>query len=132
MFARDPSVATSSSSSADPAVEKQRRAADEQYGRLRRQMADDDRLVKSSKAVHSAVKLCGAKRSVGPDFVSLDERKFCEMKSKTLYEFCEEVESGECWDDENIVLTDKTAGVSALDSARVKPISKYGDVINWE
>jgi hypothetical protein len=135
MFARDPSVATSSSSSADPAVEGQRRAADDQYERLRRQMAGDDRLVKSSKAVHSAVKLCGAKRSVGPDFVSRDERKFCEMKSKTLYDFCEEAEAGEeCWDDEENVLTKKTAGVSALDFAGDggKPVSKYGDVVSWE
>ena len=47
MFARNPSVAQSS---AHPAVEAQRRAVNEQYKRLRRQMADDDRLVKSSKS----------------------------------------------------------------------------------
>jgi hypothetical protein len=133
MFARDPSVATSSSSSADPAVEKQRRAADDQYRRLRRQMADDDRLVKSKKAVHSATTLCEAARSVGPDFVSLDERKFCEMGSKTVYDFCEEAEAGsECWDDENNVLVSKTAVVSGFAGDGDRPNSKYGDVINWE
>jgi hypothetical protein len=135
MFARDPSVATSSSSSssADRAVEKQRRAADDQYKRLRRQMADDDRLVKSSKTVHSATQLCKAAKSVGPDFVSLDEKKFCEMKSKTLYDFCDEAEAGgECWDDANNVLINKTAGVSAFAADGERPLSRYGDVISWE
>ena len=133
MFARDPSVATSSSSSADRAVEKQRRAADDQYKRLRRQMADDDRLVKSSKAVHSAARLCEAAKSVGPDFVSLDEKKFCEMESKTLYDFCEEAEAGgECWDDENNVLVDRTVVVSGFAGDGERPNSKYGEVISWE
>lgn len=133
MFARDPSVAASSSSSAHPAVEQQRRAAGEQYQRLRRQMADDDRLVKSSKGVHSAAQLCEAAKSVGPDFVSLEERKFCEMRSKTLYDFCGEVEAGgECWDDENNVLTKKSAGVSAFAADGERPLSRYGDVIRWE
>lgn len=133
MFAREPSVATSSSSSANPAVEKRRRAADDQYRRLRRQMADDDRLVKSTKAVHSATTLCEAAKSVGPDFVSLDEKKFCEMESKTLYDFCDEAEVGdECWDDEHNVLTNKSAGVSAFAADGERLMSKYGDVINWE
>lgn len=127
MFARNPSVAQSS---AHPAVEAQRRAGNEQHKRLRRQMADDDRLVKSSKSVHSATQLCESDRSVGPDFVSFDEKKFCDMKSKTVYDFCDEVEAGECWDDENNVLTNKTGGVSAF--AAEEPASKYGNVINWE
>lgn len=131
MFARDPSAASSSSSSAHPAVENQRAAAKAQHQRLRRQMADDDRLVKSSKAVHSATTLCEAAKSVGPDFVSIDEKKFCEMGSKTVYDFCEEVESGECWDNESNVLINKTAGVTAF-AAGERPKTKYGDVINWE
>ena len=133
MFARDPSVATSSSSSAHPAVEKQRRAADKQHQRLRRQMADDDRLVKSANVVRSATQLCEAGKSVGPDFVSLHEKKFCDMKTKTLYDFCEAAEDhGECWDNENNVLTNGTAGVSAFGGGSGdRVLSKYGSVINW-
>lgn len=130
MFARDPSVATSS---ADPAIEQQRRAGNEQYKRLRRQMSEDDRLVKSSKSAHSAEQLCNAGKSVGPDFVSFDEKKFCDMKSKILYDFCDEVKAGECWDDDNNILKNKTLGMVAFaagDSSA--PKSKYGNVISWE
>jgi hypothetical protein len=128
MFARNPSA---SMSSAHPAVEKQRRAADDQYHHLRREMLNDDRLVKSTKSVHSASQLCNASKSVGPDFVSLDEKKFCEMNSKTLYDFCDEVTAGDCWDDDSNVLTSK--GVGRIASAGgSEPKSKYGEVISWE
>lgn len=133
MFARDPSVAAPSSSPADSAVEGQRRAANDQYKRLRRQMAHDDRLVKSALPDHPATTLCESAKSVGPDFVSLDEGKFCEMKSKALYDFCEAVEvGGKCWDNENNVLINKTAGVSGFGGDGERPLSIYGNVINWE
>jgi hypothetical protein len=145
MFARDPPVAapssSSSSSPAGPAVEEvQRRAADNQYKRLRRQMAHDDRLVKSALSEHAATTLCESPKSAGPDFVSLDEKKFLEMKSKTLYDFCEAAEEvvgggGKCWDNEHNVLINKTAGVSGFggdDGERPLSWSIYGDVISWE
>ena len=140
MFARDPSVAapSSSSSPAGSAVEEgQRRAADDQYKRLRRQMAHDDRLVKSTLSEHAATTLCESAKSVGPDFVSLDEKKFCEMKSKTLYDFCEAAEEvvgggGKCWDNEHNVLINKTAGVSGFGGDGERPLRIYGDVISWE
>jgi hypothetical protein len=55
------------------------------------------------------------------------------MESKTLYDFCEEAEAGgECWDDENNVLVDRTAVVSGFAGDGERPNSKYGKVISWE
>jgi len=97
-------------------------------------MVDDDRLVKSANVVHSATQLCEGGKSVGPDIVSLDEKRFCDMKTKTLYDFCGQAEDvGECWDNVNNVLTNGTAGVSAFGGGSLdRVLSKYSSAINWE
>lgn len=97
--------------------------------RLRKSQARDDRLIKSKAAGHAATDLCNSKSSIGPSFVSHSERKFCDMKAKTLYPFCEDVESGHCWDDDSDSILAKGNGIG--NEMAAAPIVKFGNTINW-
>ena len=48
-----------------------------------------NRLITSPRQQHSATKLCERESSHGPDFVSWDERVFCDMETKMSYPLCE-------------------------------------------
>lgn len=58
----------------------------------------DSRLVVSSDVQHTASSLCEADRSSGPDFVSLVEKLYCDMSTKTLAPLCGEGLEDECFD----------------------------------
>ena len=48
-----------------------------------------NRLITSQRQQHSATKLCERENSHGPDFVSWDERVFCDMDTKISWPLCE-------------------------------------------
>ncbi|TDZ19262.1 hypothetical protein Cob_v007554 [Colletotrichum orbiculare MAFF 240422] len=81
----------------------------------------------SKRAKHTASGLCGAGKSVGPSFVSLEERMFCYMPTKTVYPFCEDVEGGACWsaDDEKVVAKGSVGRIAAV------PEMKFDKVLHW-
>lgn len=106
----------------------QRRAAEDQHARLQTRFAADTRLVQSHNPGQTASKLCQDPLSAGPSFVSVVERKFCDMQSKTVYPFCADIEEGACWnEEENAVKAkgDETAG-------RDLPILQFTDTITWK
>jgi hypothetical protein len=57
-----------------------------------------DRLVISSLANHSARELCDHPNSLGPDFVSREEKLFCDMETGTLWPLCGETRRASCFD----------------------------------
>ncbi|KAF6815474.1 hypothetical protein CPLU01_14123 [Colletotrichum plurivorum] len=97
VFSSDPSVKTST---VPPSPAQKKRVANRRTQSLSKRMAQDTRIIKSHFQKHSAAQLCESPRSIGQPFVSYSERKFCFMPTKTLYPFCEDVEGGACWSDE--------------------------------
>ena len=47
-----------------------------------------NRLITSPREQHSATKLCERENSHGPDFVSWDEKVFCDMETKQSWPLC--------------------------------------------
>ncbi|KAI7162448.1 hypothetical protein KC349_g1962 [Hortaea werneckii] len=136
IFASHPSVATSPAvrCSADGEVELDGRNA--ASAPVKRQGSSDQfssQLVKSKLEEQSASELCNAKSSAGPSFVSYAERAFCHMPTKTQYPFCDDVDSGNCWDDEADKVTTKggfsTDSLGADDSV---PAMNFTSTVVWE
>lgn len=50
-----------------------------------------DNLIVTSDPGHSAKELCGSATSYGADTVSMAERLFCDMETKSLYALCQQV-----------------------------------------
>ncbi|KAB5539444.1 hypothetical protein GE09DRAFT_1248602 [Coniochaeta sp. 2T2.1] len=69
-------------------------------GRLKKRskFVGDDRLVISSAANQTATELCTHPSSFGPDFVSLEEGKYCNMETRELLPLCGVGVSGKCFD----------------------------------
>ena len=75
-----------------------RRAAAAAASALRRRNAwVAEELVVSDSKSHSAQRLCESESSMGPDFVHTEEGLFCDMATKTLYEFCTEDKTEACY-----------------------------------
>lgn len=55
----------------------------------KRPEAHDSVLIVSSFPKSSAQNLCAHSNSMGPDFVSLEEKTFCDMDAKQLYLLCD-------------------------------------------
>lgn len=107
MFSRDPShdtsPATPRSFSDDVAVRRDPASAKaKSNSRIASSGKWTHELIKSTIDDHSssASELCTVKGSAGPSFVTYEGREFCFMPTKTLFQFCDDVESGACWDDE--------------------------------
>ncbi|KAK5030641.1 hypothetical protein LTS07_005425 [Exophiala sideris] len=45
-------------------------------------------LVKSTRKGNSAVRVCGDRSAIGPDFVSYSERLYCDMDTRNIHPFC--------------------------------------------
>ncbi|KNG47607.1 hypothetical protein TW65_05646 [Stemphylium lycopersici] len=95
--------------------------------------AQDPRLIKSHFANHAATELCDhSLKAAGQSFVSYAEKKFCYMPTKTLYDFCEDVESGACWSDETNKVITKNGGNNVLSNVLSVPdLSHINNVIEW-
>jgi hypothetical protein len=82
-------------------------------------------IVKSDRERHSAKELCDSKTSMGPDFVSLREKLFCDMKERKTYPLCDEQKKTLCFD----LKTDKLVGSGKRDDNT--PVKTYGKTLKW-
>ena len=99
-------------------------------------------IVRSNHTSQSAVTLCDTPSMYGPDFVSLQEQIFCDMKTRKKYPVCDSSNAegqGTCFDlDENTLLPGpsgtETAGYSPFLVPPVvnTPVKAYRDVQNWD
>ena len=103
--------------------------------RRKRSSMHRDRLVVTPYAKHSAIELCNSETSWGPDEVSLTERMFCDMDTKTLYPLCDDQAKNNCFDldAKTLVLPD---GNVAQDDVEVHPrgvpaVKKYKTTDYW-
>lgn len=86
-------------------------------------------LVVSDSVSHSAKKLCDSAMSLGPDFAHTTEQMFCDMTSKTLYNFCGTGTNGTvCFDlDTKTIATANTRRGAVIP----KQSSPYETVRDW-
>jgi hypothetical protein len=84
-------VVTNSSQSQQNLSDRRRRG-------LNRRNRYSKTLVHSNSTSHSAEMLCNSPASIGPDFVSYRERKFCDMSSRTIWPLCSNNIMTECFD----------------------------------
>jgi hypothetical protein len=56
------------------------------------------KLVKSRDPGQSASELCNSRSSIGPNFYSYHEKRFCDMEKRKLYPRCETLDETECFD----------------------------------
>lgn len=55
-------------------------------------------VVISEHAAHGAVELCESESSRGPSFVSMEEKVYCDMSTKTRYPLCSSTVTSVCFD----------------------------------
>lgn len=75
--------------------------------------------------------LCESPTSYGPDFVALQEGKFCDMETKTLWSLCGDDQAVDCFDTgaHDIRLT-KRLGKRAVPA--LAGMKSYTQVTDWE
>lgn len=94
---------------------------------MKRSAAMSSQLVVSKDVQQSAKELCESDTSHGPDFVSVPERLFCDMGTKTLWLFCEGDEDQKpCFDPETKQL--RGVGIVGRDIRGLE----YARVTEWE
>ncbi|GKT49097.1 uncharacterized protein ColSpa_09278 [Colletotrichum spaethianum] len=125
LFSSEPSV---SAAAAPSPADKQRRVVDQQHERLAQRFSNDSRLVKSKLPAHTASGLCSGGKSVGPSFVSYDERMFCYMPTKTVYPFCDDIDGGACWSEEENKVIDKGNAGARIPEV---PAMEFNNVLLW-
>ena len=94
--------------------------------RRRTSWAAEELVVSDSKS-HSAQRLCESDTSMGPDFAHESEGLFCDMGTKTLYDYCTEETDGPCFDSNIQALSTNKRGASRVRSAVVP----YKRVRDW-
>ena len=102
------------------------------FGGLRKRRSDDcndKRVVISYHSSHSAKEVCQSRTSSGPDFVSVQERVFCDMCTHTLYPVCGDTKSSGCFDLETQKMRPAT-GLQGRNKASV-PAKSYGSTLEW-
>jgi hypothetical protein len=86
---------------------------------------NDSRLVKSMVPTHSAVDVCESETSVGPDFVSMVDRMYCDMGKKELLPLCVPGLLGKCFSLETTtVFLDNVLGL-------VDSVFRYSSIEEW-
>jgi hypothetical protein len=97
-------------------------------------------VVKSNKTIHSAVETCADENMVGWDFVSIQERIFCDMISRKTYPFCDGVKTpGACFDEEQNMLRSAVPEINGTLTdapmmaavAAAMPLKTYSQVKEW-
>ncbi|TGO11277.1 hypothetical protein BTUL_0113g00070 [Botrytis tulipae] len=91
------------------------------------------RLITSNHTSHSANELCASDTSVGPDFVSYQERVYCDMENKQAYPLCLSDHSNSttvevCFDIEIKILVDHKP-IDARDKSL--PNKEYHTIEDW-
>lgn len=87
-----------------------------------RALDNDTRLIMSSAIEHTATELCGSATSVGPDFISLEEGKFCNMNTRIVYPLCGNTVDT-CFDVEEKKLV--------AQDAKLPDQKEYTKIFNW-
>ncbi|KAI9651735.1 MAG: hypothetical protein M1831_000485 [Alyxoria varia] len=87
---------------------------------------NETRLVRSNHTDQSTEYLCNAANSFGPNFMNEHDRQFCDMHSKTLYNFCEGLDSNDCFEADTLRL--RTTGKDGL--VRRDGIG-YSEILDW-
>ena len=87
------------------------------------------KLVVSTYKGQSAQELCDSRNSRGPDFVSLDEGKYCDMSEKKVYRLCSGRYSRDCFslDQDNKRLGRRDGTLERGDAIH----REYGQVDQW-
>ncbi|KAF2444021.1 hypothetical protein P171DRAFT_494147 [Karstenula rhodostoma CBS 690.94] len=80
------------------------------------------RIIASHHAEHSSRELCTSTTSYGPDFVSFDERMFCDMTQKQLWPLCNEKVTKKCYDWHSHTI---------VDGRRRKREVRYAQIEEW-
>lgn len=80
-----------------------------------------NKLIISNHTAHDVERLCGSKKSVGPDFVNIGAGKFCRMEDKTLFPVCTDSVTDKCFnlDSKQLIVGGK--------AARATPYIDIGD-----
>lgn len=89
-------------------------------------------LVVSNHAEHSAIELCNSAYSRGPDFVSLQEMKYCDMDTKLTWDVCSSHADTCCLDIETQNM--RPCGYGDQTSSRIAismPNKGYNKVRRW-
>ena len=88
------------------------------------QLSTDHRLVFTSREYHSARFLCEHPSSIGPTLANRKERLLCDLRTRTLWHFCEHDLSNECFDDKGLaIVAGAVAGRSRWEQK---------DVLDWD
>ena len=99
-------------------------------------------IIRSNQTSQSAVTLCSTPSMHGPDFVSLQEQIFCDMRTRQIYPVCntDAVEAqGTCFDLDDNRLLPSTAVVetAGYDPVKVRPLAgvpvkTYHKIWDWD
>ncbi|KAF3484343.1 uncharacterized protein GIQ15_03667 [Arthroderma uncinatum] len=114
-------------------VKKKRSTPSRARRSTRRPEWADSELVISDSEHHSAKKLCMSDSSMGPDFVHIGEKLFCDMEAKALYVFCSDIkgENTDCFDLESQTVS-TTAKMGTVNvAAAYKKSDRYARVHDW-
>lgn len=87
--------------------------------------------VSSPGSEHSAIRLCGSVTSLGPDFYSESERKFCDMGilgsgARNLYDVCDEKNILPCWNRDTHQVDDWPAKM------KKRSVKGYTHKVEWK
>ena len=83
----------------------------------------DPRAVVSHHPAHSAEFICDHPTSRGPDFISMKERKHCDMETRKVTDFCESKTKTDCFDLKTMHIVDKN---------NKRSVKQYTDLITWD
>lgn len=91
----------------------------------RKSRRSDDRLVVSSLPGQRASDLCESVISWGPDFVSLSEGTYCNMKTHEVLPLCQEGQSTDCFD------LDGAEGPATVSRAGMRSPKNAIRIVEW-
>ena len=90
------------------------------------------RLVISKGKTHSAMELCMSPSSKGPDFVSWEEKKFCDMENKQIWPLCGDSTTSACFDEKAYKIKPAKLKERDLSPESLPPRKSYHKVEHWD
>ncbi|KAK5553233.1 hypothetical protein LTR46_008590 [Exophiala xenobiotica] len=82
------------------------------------------RLIKTNLTMSSAVRMCEGKNTMGPNFLSLAEKLYCDMGSRELLPVCEDGTQGVCFDADQDEVVKKEGG-------SIETVKSFAHVAVW-
>ncbi|KAJ5602091.1 hypothetical protein N7510_011625 [Penicillium lagena] len=95
--------------------------------RRHQKIAADSRLVVSDIPFHSAIDLCKASKSHGPDFVSTSEGVYCDMESREVMPVCRGDVKHNCFNLDHHVNEESRSSVADHSTRK-----SYSNVVKWD